>query len=80
MVIKGPLRRADRLGGQRRIPRGQVRTTPEVAKTADVAIDEIIVHDAQVDPAYAFALSRLSDQNLDHTVLGIFRSTSAGQP
>ncbi|CKS50390.1 2-oxoglutarate ferredoxin oxidoreductase subunit beta [Mycobacterium tuberculosis] len=49
----------------------------EVAKTADVAIDEIIVHDAQVDdPAYAFALSRLSDQNLDHTVLGIFRHIS----
>ncbi|KCP09688.1 2-oxoacid:ferredoxin oxidoreductase subunit beta [Mycobacterium tuberculosis] len=49
----------------------------EVAKTADAAIDEIIVHDAQVDdPAYAFALSRLSDQNLDHTVLGIFRHIS----
>ena len=26
--------------------------------------------------AYAFALSRLSDQNLEHTVLGIFRDIS----
>ena len=33
----------------------------EVAKTADVSADEIVVHDAQIDdPAYAFALSRLS--------------------
>jgi len=49
----------------------------EVAKTADVSADEIIVHNAQVeDPAYAFALSRLSDQNLEHTVMGIFRQIS----
>src|ERR1700710_1853623 len=46
----------------------------DVAKTADVSVDEIVVHDANVDdPAYAFALSRLSDQNLEHTVMGIFR-------
>jgi 2-oxoglutarate ferredoxin oxidoreductase subunit beta len=46
----------------------------EVAKTADVTVDEIVTHDATLeDPAYAFALSRLSDQNLDHTVMGIFR-------
>ena len=46
----------------------------EVAKTADVAAGQIVVHDAQADsPAYAFALSRLSDQNLEHTVMGIFR-------
>jgi len=51
----------------------------EVAKTADVAADEIVVHDAHADdPAYAFALSRLSDQNLDHTVLGVFRNV--GRP
>ncbi len=32
----------------------------DVAKTADVAASEIVVHDAQIDdPAYAFALSRL---------------------
>lgn len=46
----------------------------DVAKTADVAADEIVVHDvAAEDSSYAFALSRLSDQNLDHTVMGIFR-------
>lgn len=46
----------------------------EVAKTADVSVDEIVVHNAHsVDPAYAFALSRLSDQNLEHTVMGVFR-------
>ena len=46
----------------------------EVAKTADVSVDEIVVHNANVDdPAYAFALSRLSEQNLEHTVMGIFR-------
>jgi 2-oxoglutarate ferredoxin oxidoreductase subunit beta len=49
----------------------------EVAKTADVSADEIVVHDAQLqDPAYAFALSRLSDQNLEHMVMGIFRQVS----
>ncbi len=46
----------------------------EVAKTADVAMDQIVVHDATADdPSYAFALSRLSDQNLEHTVMGVFR-------
>ncbi|HYB38837.1 MAG TPA: 2-oxoacid:ferredoxin oxidoreductase subunit beta [Mycobacterium sp.] len=49
----------------------------EVAKTADIAAQEIVVHDAHADDAaYAFALSRLSDQNLEHTVLGIFRHIS----
>lgn len=49
----------------------------DVAKTADVSVDEIVVHDAHADDsAYAFALSRLSDQNLEHTVLGIFRNVS----
>ena len=49
----------------------------EVAKTADVPVDEIVVHDAALeDPAYAFALSRLSEQNLEHTVMGVFRSIS----
>ena len=48
-----------------------------MAKTADVAADQIVVHDASADsPAYAFALSRLSDQNLEHTVMGIFRQVS----
>ncbi|MGK2883022.1 MAG: 2-oxoacid:ferredoxin oxidoreductase subunit beta [Mycobacterium sp.] len=49
----------------------------DVAKTADVATDEIVVHDPTLDDsAYAFALSRLSDQNLDHTVMGIFRQVN----
>ena len=49
----------------------------DVAKTADVSADQIVVHDAQNDsPAYAFALSRLSDQNLEHTVMGVFRQVS----
>jgi 2-oxoglutarate ferredoxin oxidoreductase subunit beta len=49
----------------------------EVAKTADVAPSDIVVHNAEVDdPAYAFALSRLSEQNLEHTVMGIFRQVS----
>ncbi|HTY29478.1 MAG TPA: 2-oxoacid:ferredoxin oxidoreductase subunit beta [Mycobacterium sp.] len=46
----------------------------DVAKTADVSVSDIVVHDAHIDDsAYAFALSRLSDQNLEHTVMGIFR-------
>ena len=49
----------------------------EVAKTADVSVDEIVVHNATVDdPAYAFALSRLSEQNLEHIVMGIFRQVN----
>ncbi|MBV8964830.1 MAG: 2-oxoacid:ferredoxin oxidoreductase subunit beta, partial [Mycobacteriaceae bacterium] len=49
----------------------------EVAKTADVAADQIVVHDATAqDPSYSFALSRLSDQALEHTVMGVFRQVS----
>ena len=49
----------------------------EVAKTADVDADQIVVHNATLDdPAYAFALSRLSEQNLEHMVTGIFRQVS----
>lgn len=49
----------------------------EVAKTADVSASEIVVHDAHAtDSSYAFALSRLSDQNLEHTVMGVFRQVS----
>ena len=49
----------------------------EVAKTGDVDPGEIVVHNAQLDdPAYAFALSRLSEQNLEHTVMGIFRQVN----
>jgi 2-oxoglutarate ferredoxin oxidoreductase subunit beta len=48
----------------------------EVVKTANVSADRIVVHDAHADnPAYAFALSRLSEQSLDHTIMGVFRQT-----
>jgi 2-oxoglutarate ferredoxin oxidoreductase subunit beta len=34
-----------------------------------------VVHDEhRDDPSFAFALSRLSDQDLSHTVTGIFRN------
>ncbi|MFC5285999.1 2-oxoacid:ferredoxin oxidoreductase subunit beta [Actinokineospora guangxiensis] len=46
-----------------------------VAKVADVGEDSLVVHDAHAeDPSYAFALSRLSSQDLSHTVTGVFRS------
>ncbi|MDT5095319.1 MAG: 2-oxoglutarate/2-oxoacid ferredoxin oxidoreductase subunit beta [Mycobacterium sp.] len=49
----------------------------EVAKTADVAADQIVRHDAHADdPSFAFALSRLSDQSLEHTVMGVFRQVA----
>lgn len=47
----------------------------KVVETADVDRGEIVVHDAHTDdPDYAYALSRLSDQDLTHTVTGVFRS------
>jgi 2-oxoglutarate ferredoxin oxidoreductase subunit beta len=46
-----------------------------VAKVAEVGEDALVVHDAHAeDPSYAFALSRLSSQDLSHTVTGVFRS------
>ncbi|MGH3759175.1 2-oxoacid:ferredoxin oxidoreductase subunit beta [Actinophytocola sp.] len=49
----------------------------EVTKTADIDRSEIVVHDATLDdPSYAFALSRLSTQDLGHAVTGIYRSIS----
>ncbi len=51
--------------------------TLAVANTADVAAADIVVHDAVTDnPEYAYALSRLSDQELNHTVTGVFRRVS----
>jgi 2-oxoglutarate ferredoxin oxidoreductase subunit beta len=44
-----------------------------VAKVDEVGADKVVVHDA-TDHNLAFALSRLSDQNLTHTVTGIFRN------
>ncbi len=43
-----------------------------VAKADEVEPGQIVVHD-QADHNLAFALSRLSDQDLTHTVTGIFR-------
>jgi 2-oxoglutarate ferredoxin oxidoreductase subunit beta len=49
----------------------------EVRETASVPASEIVVHDATVDdPAYAFALSRLSGSDLGTTPIGVFRSVS----
>jgi 2-oxoglutarate ferredoxin oxidoreductase subunit beta len=46
-----------------------------IAETAQVDADDIVVHDAtRQDPSYAFALSRLSSQDLRYTPMGVFRS------
>jgi 2-oxoglutarate ferredoxin oxidoreductase subunit beta len=46
-----------------------------IAETNQVDPSEIVVHDAhRDDPAYAFALSRLSTQDLRYTPMGVFRS------
>jgi 2-oxoglutarate ferredoxin oxidoreductase subunit beta len=46
-----------------------------IAETNQVAAEEIVVHDAhRENPAYAFALSRLSSQDLRYTPMGVFRS------
>ncbi|ETA66472.1 2-oxoacid:ferredoxin oxidoreductase subunit beta [Haloechinothrix halophila] len=46
----------------------------ETAKVSEVGIDNVVVHDPTVtDPAYAFALSRIGGQELEHTPTGIFR-------
>jgi 2-oxoglutarate/2-oxoacid ferredoxin oxidoreductase subunit beta len=44
-----------------------------VAKFDEVDADLVVVHDAE-DLNLAFALSRLSDQELNHTVTGVFRN------
>ena len=47
----------------------------EVAKISEVGLENVVVHDATLeDPSYAFALSRLSTQDLSHTVTGVFRN------
>ena len=46
----------------------------EVRPVAEVGEEGLVVHRAaEADPTQAFALSRLSDQDLTHTVTGIFR-------
>jgi 2-oxoglutarate/2-oxoacid ferredoxin oxidoreductase subunit beta len=45
-----------------------------IAPVSEVDPDRIVVHDATVDdPSYAFALSRLSTQDLQHVVTGVYR-------
>jgi 2-oxoglutarate ferredoxin oxidoreductase subunit beta len=49
----------------------------EVARVADVGEDALVTHRAgEEDPTQAFALSLLSDQDLAHTVTGIFRKVA----
>jgi 2-oxoglutarate/2-oxoacid ferredoxin oxidoreductase subunit beta len=46
-----------------------------IAENSQVEADEIVVHDAtRADPSYAFALSRLSTQDLRYTPMGVFRA------
>jgi 2-oxoglutarate ferredoxin oxidoreductase subunit beta len=46
-----------------------------VVDVADVGTDALVVHDAHAeDPSYAFALSRLSGQDLRYTPIGVFRA------
>jgi 2-oxoglutarate ferredoxin oxidoreductase subunit beta len=47
----------------------------DVAKSEEVDEADLVVHD-QTDHNLAFALSRLSDQTLNHTVTGIFRDVA----
>lgn len=48
-----------------------------VAPVAEVGEDKLVVHDEhRDDPSFAFALSRLSDQDLTHTVTGVFRNVA----
>jgi 2-oxoglutarate ferredoxin oxidoreductase subunit beta len=47
----------------------------QVKDAAEVDEADVVVHKADVDdPAYAFALSRLSGIALDHTPIGVFRN------
>ncbi|GAA5104111.1 2-oxoacid:ferredoxin oxidoreductase subunit beta [Haloechinothrix salitolerans] len=49
----------------------------ETAKVSEVGLDNVVIHDPTVtDPAYAFALSRIGGQDLEHTPTGIFRQVS----
>lgn len=51
----------------------------EVVSTSTVPTSDIVVHDETLsDPSYAFALSRLSGTNLDHTPVGVLRSIKRG--
>ena len=46
----------------------------EVGKVANIGEENLVVHDPTIeDTAYAFALSRIGDQNLNHVPTGILR-------
>ncbi|WP_241385002.1 2-oxoacid:ferredoxin oxidoreductase subunit beta [Rhodococcus sp. CH91] len=48
-----------------------------VEKRSEVDVADIVVHDARTDdPEYAYALSRLSDQDLGHVVMGVVRQVT----
>ncbi|MEU0541089.1 2-oxoacid:ferredoxin oxidoreductase subunit beta [Nocardia sp. NPDC005978] len=49
----------------------------KVVPATSVSESEIVVHDAYTDnPEYAYALSRLSDQDMTRVVTGVFRAAS----
>jgi 2-oxoglutarate ferredoxin oxidoreductase subunit beta len=59
-------------------PDGQLAVSRDATGRLEVGPydpDRVVVHDASAaDPSYAFALSRLSTQDLTHTVTGIYRN------
>ncbi|UJW33702.1 2-oxoacid:ferredoxin oxidoreductase subunit beta [Saccharothrix sp. AJ9571] len=49
----------------------------EVAKVSEVGEANLVEHDPTIeDTSYAFALSRIGDQNLNHTPIGILRQVA----
>jgi 2-oxoglutarate/2-oxoacid ferredoxin oxidoreductase subunit beta len=47
----------------------------KIAPLADIDESDIVVHDETIeDPSYAYALTRLSTQDLNHVVTGIYRN------
>ncbi|MEV6605107.1 2-oxoacid:ferredoxin oxidoreductase subunit beta [Kutzneria sp. NPDC051319] len=61
--------------GQHGVARDPKTGSLKVVEVAEVGEENLVVHDATLDdPSYAFALSRLGNHNLDHTVTGVFRN------
>ncbi len=62
-------------GGEYGVTRDPNTGSLQVRKVTEVGESALVVHDASLaDPSYAFALSRLTDTTLAHTVTGVFRS------
>ena len=62
-------------GGEYGVVRDHATGSLQVRKVTEVGVEALVVHDASLsDPSYAFALSRLTDSSLAHTVTGVFRS------